>query len=831
MFLLVLGQVCGLQLDGIFYVTPTPSNPDCPVNFPCHTLNDYALHSETYFDLCSNITLVLLSGTHNLTTHSLVLENREYVKIFSAHDLATVLIGRKRSILFKNITTVSLRHMYVSSLGLDDHIRNISVTMVSFYQQAQTNIFGLTLSILNVPNIEITDSNFNESSLDITLRYNNSDLTSGKLTITNCSMYSLHVRVMFSLDIVGNGKPWAVTVNQSNFTSSLVVGFSQAIYSTFTNSPADIRITDCVLAQTMYGIQVINSNCNTSLVFERSKIIGHKNGVWIFSEENSSMFVSLFQSIIAENKDGILTLLSDQSEIVMLIDRSIIANQTNDGISLNLCSKKCNATFRIVKSTVYSCSKAGVEIIGYSRYNSRITVKLDVSQTIFAENSFGVFSVATSFNILLYFNHVSFVNTSSTTFLMLLSVSEEMKTLCTLTLENCVFVSNSGPVLDIELNEASSTQQLAQKNSLEHCADTRGTFVTIYNCTFRHNIPEESLIKIDASSVTTPENAPLVLISNSKFVHNQLANSGDSVLKFMGYISDVAIDTCLFQNNIGTPITVIHTHISVKGNNIFQHNEGFRGAGISLIDSQLILSKSTTIVFWDNFATDVGGALYIVKDPYGLGPQKAECFYQIPAVSDIDFIALIFSNNTAERGGNAIYGASLHDDCVVTRNGDPRLKSIDVFKKVFNIFNMSDSLVSSDPKRVCLCSPVGEPACANINYILTANQEFYPGEEFTVSAVVVGDEFGTLTSTIYATILGTLYGKSSSISLGTGQSVQAINLERCSTLTYSLHSLNMTNGTLVFKADQTTTSCYGDSETLDLNLWKYKENKVIPELL
>ena len=58
--------------------------------------------------------------------------------------------------------------------------------------------------------------------------------------------------------------------------------------------------------------------------------------------------------------------------------------------------------------------------------------------------------------------------------------------------------------------------------------------------------------------------------------------------------------------------------------------------------------------------------------------------------------------------------------------------------------NKSLSLLSSNPLRACICTN-GRPECTNVFMNLTK----YPGKSFNISAVVVGENFGTVTGSVY----------------------------------------------------------------------------------
>ena len=132
-----------------------------------------------------------------------------------------------------------------------------------------------------------------------------------------------------------------------------------------------------------------------------------------------------------------------------------------------------------------------------------------------------------------------------------------------------------------------------------------------------------------------------------------------------------------------------------------------------------------------------------------------------------DYSAKIsFTGNYAQRGvGHHMYGASIRDDScsapfitLVNKQGKAHCsipdKDSDGYIKL-NIFSFDPGLneilspVSSAPQRVCLCDSNGKPQCANISYIFT-NTSIYRGDTITLSACIVGYDFGTTVGTVYA---------------------------------------------------------------------------------
>ena len=93
------------------------------------------------------------------------------------------------------------------------------------------------------------------------------------------------------------------------------------------------------------------------------------------------------------------------------------------------------------------------------------------------------------------------------------------------------------------------------------------------------------------------------------------------------------------------------------------------------------------------------------------------------------------------------------------------------------------SLISSDPTRVCLCT--SHKTVLNFCTIVfpTLEEAHYPGEEFYIPAVVVGDMFGTVDGAVYAQLLtqggSGVFGEDL-------QHVQHVTHNRCTNLKYSI---------------------------------------------
>ena len=96
----------------------------------------------------------------------------------------------------------------------------------------------------------------------------------------------------------------------------------------------------------------------------------------------------------------------------------------------------------------------------------------------------------------------------------------------------------------------------------------------------------------------------------------------------------------------------------------------------------------------------------------------------------------------------------------------------------------SSSVISSDPLRVCLCRS-GRPDCSHSSDSVTV----YPGGFFTISAVVIGQQFGTVVGTVYSQFLP-LESSITQPALRVLQEAQRTHHLGCSELKYSVLTSN-----------------------------------------
>ena len=141
------------------------------------------------------------------------------------------------------------------------------------------------------------------------------------------------------------------------------------------------------------------------------------------------------------------------------------------------------------------------------------------------------------------------------------------------------------------------------------------------------------------------------------------------------------------------------------------------------------------------------------------------------------------------------------------------------------LLDVRKSSVSSDPLHVCICDSEGQTQCTNIAFI-NMSKNVYPGETFTLPAVIVGLYYGMTIGTVYANFL--LSDESNGSSVAAPESVPVlkpnyqysllINNISCTKLTYSIYSEHIQHNFIMYLTVQYTRN---PRNLANQNYWKY----------
>ena len=336
------------------------------------------------------------------------------------------------------------------------------------------------------------------------------------------------------------------------------------------------------------------------------------------------------------------------------------------------------------------------------------------------------------------------------------------------------------------------------KNTI--AVDLYGIRAVLENINFTSNSVETKYInapiKIEECNISIKGNS--IFTENRGYIAAILIHK--SSVKFQGNTT--------FLRNCGERAGAIYASASQLYFNDymqFVENEGYNGGAIALYEEPFINAESASeqryslhiaqnlqANFIRNYAIQYGGALYIgtfanyMDDKSMLQPKRRlKCFYKPDFEGNLrsrKTDLMVFTNNTSGIAGSAIYGGWV-ELCYIQTTFTFHYAGY-MFENLFQIENDSSDLspVSSEPVRVCICSD-SKPVC-NITHHTV---KVYPGKTFQISAVGVGQMYGTVPSTIHAQFHKA--NVTNPPKIDTLQSVQEVG-RFCKYLSYTVKSSN-----------------------------------------
>ena len=299
-----------------------------------------------------------------------------------------------------------------------------------------------------------------------------------------------------------------------------------------------------------------------------------------------------------------------------------------------------------------------------------------------------------------------------------------------------------------------------------------------------------------------------IVIENSSFVdinaQRSVSTTNPSTLPVIigVFSSTLEISECSFKQNHISAVRAHESNITLSGNVLFSNNTAVFGTAFILDRGSIIhLVRNTNVIFENNYATNAGGVFYIGLNDYSyLGDTSShrKCFLNTSV--DRSQIQFTFVNNSAGLGGDILYGGQV----AFALDGD--WNCLESFENISTItaYQNDFSSISSKPSRVCFCNESRIPDCMIFSY--TKTHSFYPGQNVSISAVTVGQNFGTVAGSVYARYFKRSH-TDNLLELDGSQKVQSVMPKSCIKLFYTLFSpKDITNLILVLTAQETVVS-------------------------
>jgi predicted outer membrane repeat protein len=209
----------------------------------------------------------------------------------------------------------------------------------------------------------------------------------------------------------------------------------------------------------------------------------------------------------------------------------------------------------------------------------------------------------------------------------------------------------------------------------------------------------------------------------------------------------------------GGTIKAISSAIFIVVDVNFTNNRAqLHGGAIFLDDrSKLVLSPAVKISFTENHAESKGGALYVEDSECSFRSiLPIECFFSIYGDNSNGKVLLRFVNNTAGSVGSTLYGGQLNkcrlyhrtnynvDKCGNKVCSDYSDNALGAFKNISQIIQVDESQsaksISSQVTRIKFCQLLND---------VNANIRLYPGEQFNISVIALGQNNIPVPTTIF----------------------------------------------------------------------------------
>ena len=742
-----------------YYVRPTePTDTSCPAQ-PCLTLSQYISNSALYFK--SNTVFKFLPGLHHVN-QTLDMHRVENVSLEGEQDHPTVMIDIYSSHIcigfyFKNIDNLTIHSLnifiYVEGSSMQNEESHVSGFMFSKVSNLQ----------MYNANIEFTGSGFLYSS------------GYGILLLK-----SKHIFLHSLTTICNKEYREVISIKDTDDILVLNVSVTFGFYGLAVRDSRSIKIstTEVVFASSVGMDLYSNIATNISnvivkmskgggIVIESSKYTRVSNTVVMNSQERGIRLRNCSNADIVNTSvlsSGTYAIFLSHVHHVVVTDTSV-SESFNGGIVVHYSTnitlseisvmyvgmKKFTGETQIGKNIIHSCNDFGCYGLFLARANSVLLYKVRVLHSI---TGIGMSSCV----------NITIKNTTVTHVGKGIASSNGSKIHI-----SCTTLSISKFAIHLRENIDSVIT-----NVVIMFIQLKETAVLLHNC---QNVEIKKICLVpggvyQAKPAVLISNCNGVAISKSVFANFSYvrAVTGELAVVVLFGSSNINISDCSFEKNNIAALRIVCSQFTVSGILQFTGNRAKKGGAMNFVSgSTMKLSQNGSVFFVDNHATLYGGAIYLESsgDSYScVDVSHPDCFLQLDQYDSYE--RLLFVNNSAEKGGDVLYG---RDDflCLL------------LFNNISFISPNTLSQVASDPYCVCICNN-NTPECSTSETVHV--DAIFPGQSFSVSAVVVGVEGGTVVGSVFANFLQ-LHSQ-----LAAGEGTQRVTQLHCNELEYTIFSRN-----------------------------------------
>ena len=252
---------------------------------------------------------------------------------------------------------------------------------------------------------------------------------------------------------------------------------------------------------------------------------------------------------------------------------------------------------------------------------------------------------------------------------------------------------------------------------------------------------------------------PIPVFKDCNFTNNHISFMGSNHSEFVTVgvlvISRFIVTfegTLHFDSNAYSALLLNSGQVIVKPNSrlVFTNNKGLRGGAISMHSfSSILVSDNCTLEFFNNTATEYGGAIYQYTTEIRESFAGRSCFLDYNGTTPVDTrnINFVFSGNAAPISGSSIFATSFHA-CYFTYRGS--LDGHNLAEFLNDIGNFSLDPMNRTCK--CIAPALGTTGSQVINKNDNNTLALIPGQQLSLPLTVKDELKQTLKTEFFTRI-------------------------------------------------------------------------------